>query len=49
MSMNKTREIIAAIVAVILIILFAAVGAALMGWDIPGLNFISNAMGIGNQ
>jgi hypothetical protein len=49
MSFNKTREIIAAIVAIILIILFAAVGAALMGWDIPGLKFISNAMGISKQ
>lgn len=49
MSWNKTREVTAAIVAVILIILFAAVGAALMGWDIPGLSFISKAMGISGE
>ena len=47
MNMTKVREIIAAIVAVAVIIVMAAVGAALAGYRIPGLSIISDALGIG--
>jgi len=44
---TKVREIIAAIFAILLVILFAAVGAALAGWNIPILRNITDALGIG--
>lgn len=46
MSATKTREKIAAIVAIVLIVVFLAVAAAVMGWDIPILSKITDALGI---
>jgi hypothetical protein len=44
---RKIREVIGVLVAVVLIVLFAAVGAAVAGWDIPLLSDITDALGIG--
>ncbi len=49
MSATKVRAIIGAIVAIALVILFAAVGAALAGFRIPILSSISDALGIGPE
>jgi ABC-type long-subunit fatty acid transport system fused permease/ATPase subunit len=49
MAWTKTREIIAAIVALVLVILFGAVGAAVAGIRIPGLSAITDAIGINTQ
>lgn len=46
MSWTKTREAMAAIVAIILVIVFAAIGAAIFGWDIPILSKITDALGL---
>ncbi len=49
MRFVKMRERAAAAFALILVIFLAAVGAAVAGWDIPGLSYITDALGIGNK
>lgn len=44
---RKLREIIGVLVAIVLIVVFAAIGAAVAGWDIPLLSDITDALGIG--
>jgi hypothetical protein len=46
MRARKVREIIGVIVALILIVLFAAIGAAVAGWQVPGLINITDLLGI---
>lgn len=46
MKSRKLREIIGAIVALVLVVLFAAIGAAVAGWEVPGLINITDALGI---
>ncbi len=47
MRMTKTREMIGAIFAIVLVILFAAIATGLFGWNIPVLRDIANALGVG--
>lgn len=49
MKTRKIREIIGVLVAVVMIVLFAAIGAAVAGWHIPVLSNITDALGIGGQ
>ena len=49
MAWTKTRETTAALVAIVLIIVFAAIGSAIMGWNIPGLSNIAKMLGMGGQ
>lgn len=46
MKSRKIREVIGAVVALTLVILFAAIGAAVAGWNVPGLINITDALGI---
>lgn len=49
MAFGKAREKIAAGFAVLLVVLFVAVGAAMAGWEIPILKDITDAIGIGKE
>ncbi len=46
LSMVKIRGFIAGVVAIILIILLAAIGTAVMGIDVPGLSTIAEFFGV---
>jgi len=43
---TKMQQIFGSIVALIILVVFAAVAAAMLGKNIPGLVIISDAMGI---
>ena len=45
MSMTKIRAFIAGVVAVFVLILFAAFATSAMGMNVPGLSAISDALG----
>ena len=47
MKSSKIREKLAALFAVIVLILFLAVGAHFAGWNIPGLSHIAKLIGLG--
>ena len=47
MRKTKIRETIFSIVMVIVLILFAAFGSAMLGYRIPGLSAITDAFGFG--
>ena len=49
MKATKVRKTIAGVFAVLLIIVFLAVGARVMGWNIPVLNTLADAMRIPAQ
>ena len=49
MAFGKAREKLAALFAVVLVVLFVAVGAAMAGWEIPILVNITDAFGIGPE
>ena len=47
MSLGRTREKIAALFAVVLVIIVGSVGSAMLGWNIPVLTDIGRALGFG--
>ena len=49
MAFGKAREKIAAVFALLCIVLFVAVGAAIAGLEIPILKDITDAIGIGQE
>ncbi len=46
MSMTKIRGFLAGVVAVIVLVLFAAFATSVMGMDVPGLSAIADALGM---
>ncbi len=46
LTKTKMQQILGSIVALIVLVVFAAVAAAKLGQNIPGLVMISDAMGI---
>ena len=46
MSMVKIRGFIAGVVAILLVIVLASIGSAVMGMDIPGLSTIAGYFGV---
>jgi hypothetical protein len=47
MSLGKSRQFIASVVAFVLAVVILAVVLAVMGMQVPGLVIISDAIGIG--
>jgi hypothetical protein len=46
MSKVKIRAFSMAVVAVAILVVFAAIAAKVMGYDVPGLSAITNAIGM---
>ncbi len=49
MQMTKMREVVAAIVALLLVFVMAVAATGVFGWNIPVLSNLAEMMGIGGQ
>jgi hypothetical protein len=47
MHRTRIREHIAKLIAIVVVLLVASVGAALFGWNVPVLSAVGHALGVG--
>jgi hypothetical protein len=45
-SKTRLRGFIAAVITIIVLVVFVAIAAKVLGWNIPGLSAITDSLGI---
>ena len=48
MRKTKVRETVATIIIIVIVVIVAAIGCKALGYNVPGLSAITDALGMGN-